>query len=179
MDVDKDSKDEHSKRKKELAKRTYNWVESGCSQFINIYKITLNFIQFLKDEILSKWDKENLSVGFVVYIFTWCISLYGKYGKYGKYGNSFKMANSFQWITDCFVKIIGKFIIVSQDCDLFAKSKKWTPVYVLIKLINSLINCYDKKSAKLESKNTDSTFKEVQKKDDKSSPKERMKTWMI
>ena len=144
-----------------------------CSQFINIYNITLDFIQFLKDEILSKWDKDILSAELVVYIFTWCINLYELYG------SSFKMANSFQWITDCLVEIIYKFIIVSQDCDLFVKSKKWTSVYVLIELINSLISCYDRKSAKLESKNTDSTFKAVQKKDDKSSPKERMKTWMI
>ena len=95
------------------------------------------------------------------------------------YGSSFKMVNSFQWITECLIEIIDKFIIVSQDCDLFVKSKKWTSVYVLIELINSLISYYDRKSAKLESKNTDSTFKAVQRKDDKSSPKGRMKTRII
>ena len=164
MDVDKDSKDEQIKSKKELSNRTYNWVEWGCSQFIKIYDITFDFVQFLKDEILSKWDKDILSADLVVYIFARCINLYGKYG------SSFEMANSFQWITECLIDIIDKFIIASQDCDVFAKSKKWTSVYVLIELINNLIGSYGRKSAKLDSKNTDITFKAVQRKDDKSSP---------
>ena len=89
MGVDNDSKDEQSKSKKELSIRTYNWVESGCFQFIKIYDITLDFIQFLKVEILSKYDKYILSADLVIYIFTRCINLYGKYEI------SFKMANSF------------------------------------------------------------------------------------
>ena len=149
-------------------KETYISTDSRAKG-IKIYDTTLDLIEFLKDEIMNKCDKDIFSVDLVLYLFTRCINMYGKYS------SVLKIPDSDLRISRCLVEIINQHIISSSDCDLSIKSKKSISTYILIELINSLTSCRDRKSHLIKTKPDENSSKVTT----NTLPKGRMKTRMI
>lgn len=143
---------------------------------VKVLDVTLDLIEFLKTEIVANSSKNDvLNSDLSVYLFTRCIKIYGKYR------SNLNTRGSDSRISNCLLEIVSKCIIKFGSADLFEKSKKSETIFVLIEMVNSLVNFYDRESIQLLSKaKKDRASALASKKQSlKAAPRTRMKTRMI
>ena len=162
--------------------------KEGPTSHIKAYDITLDLLELFKDEIVAHAQNNDvLEVDLIIYLFTRCIKIYGKYR------NELNHEYFDQRISDYLIEIMDESKVLSfTDSTSFLsdpsgnsriKSKQCETIYIVIEVLNSLLCFKDEKATDLlqrtNRKDKNRTLSKTTENKDVKDIKIRMRTKII
>lgn len=121
--------------------------KEGPNSYTRVYDVTLDLMELFKEEIITHAQNNDIfEVDLIIYLLTRCIKIYGKFR------SSLSHESFDQMISDYLIEIMDKAQIFNFNDISNIKSKQCETTFVLLEVLNSLLNYRDEQPNEVASR---------------------------